>query len=58
MNLVFFLLSFLFASYAPTTIQTTDDGDTTTTVNNPDPGKGKGGKFRDGEYIISNDINP
>jgi hypothetical protein len=57
MNLILFLLSFLFASYAPTT-QTTDDGNdsTSTTVN--EPGPGKGGKDTGGEYIISNDIHP
>lgn len=56
MNLILFLLSFLFASYAPTT-QTTDDGNdsTSTTVNEPGTGKGED---TGGEYIITNDIHP
>jgi hypothetical protein len=57
MNLVLFLLSFLFASYAPTTTTTDGDGGSGT-VNNPGPGKGKGGKFGDGDYIIAMDIMP
>jgi len=57
MNLVLFLLSFLFASYAPAT-QTTDGENNSGTVNDPGPGKGKGGKFGDGDYIIMNDIMP
>jgi hypothetical protein len=57
MNLILLLLSFLFASYAPTT-QTTDDGNdsTSTTVN--EPGPGRGGNTEKGDYIITNDINP
>ncbi len=57
MNLVLFLLSFLFASYAPTT-QTSDDGNNSGTVNDAGPGKGKGGKFGNGDYVIWNDVNP
>ncbi len=57
MNLVLFLLSFLFASYAPTT-QPTDDGINSNTTSKYKPGKGKGGKFNDGDYIIAYDINP
>lgn len=57
MNLVLFLLSFLFASYAPAT-QTTDGDSNSGTVNNPGPGKGKGGKFGDGDFIIAMDVNP
>ena len=57
MNLVLFLLSFLFASYAPTT-QPSDDGNTTTTKNDLKPGKGKKGKYGDGDYIIWSDVNP
>lgn len=57
MNLVLFLLSFLFASYAPAT-QTTDGDGGSGTVNNPGPGKGKGGKFNDGDFIIWNDVHP
>lgn len=63
MNLVFFLLSFLFASYAPTTQTTTDDGINTGTTSNhhqtgTGKGKGKGSKYGDGDYIICNDILP
>lgn len=57
MNLVLFLLSFLFASYAPTT-QPTDDGINSNTTSKYKPGKGKGGKNGDGDYIICNDILP
>lgn len=56
MNLVFFLLSLLFASYAPTP-QTTDGNDTGT-VKKHTPGKGKGGKSGAGDYIIWDDTNP
>ena len=55
MNLILFLLSFLFASYAPTT-QTTDDSNDTSTIN--EPGSGKDGQDTGGEYIIANDIHP
>ena len=59
MNLVLFLLSFLFASYAPTA-QTTNEGtdNPTGTTTNPEPGKGKGGSFHDGDFIIAMDIHP
>lgn len=58
MNLVLFLLSFLFASYAPTA-QTTDDGNQNgTTIRKHDHKKGKGGKNTNGDYIICNDIYP
>ena len=57
MNLILFLLSFLFASYAPTTQTTiTNDDDNTGSVN--EPGPGKGGKYNDGDYIIWSDVNP
>jgi len=57
MNLVLFLLSFLFASYAPTT-QTTDDGINSNTTSKQKPGKDKGGKYGDGDYIIWSDVHP
>ena len=57
MNLLLFLLSFLFASYAPTS-QATDDSDHAGTVKKTDHGKGKGGKFKDGDFIIAIDIMP
>ena len=59
MNLVLLLLSFLFASYAPTT-QAIDNSKNHNNVNEPGPGKGKGkaGKFGDGDYIIAYDIHP
>ena len=59
MNLVLFLLSFLFASYAPTTQSTSsDDGINSNTTSKYKPGKGKGGKYKDGHFIISNEILP
>lgn len=59
MNLILFLLSFLFASYAPTTQTTiTNDDDNTGSVNEPGPGKGKGGKYNEGDYIIASDVHP
>jgi len=57
MNLVLFLLSLLFASYTPTT-QAIDNSKNHSNVNEPGPGKGKGGKFSDGDYIIALDIMP
>ncbi len=55
MNLVLFLLSFLFASYAPTTQTTSDDGDnSTTTAKHHKAGKTKTGNSG-GEFIISYD---
>ncbi|GEM_PF-2789577 len=57
MNLLLFILSFLFASYAPTA-QTTDDGINSNTTSKYKPGNGKGGKFKDGDYIIGYDIMP
>jgi len=58
MNLVLFLLSFLFASYAPTAQTTYNNTNDPGTVKKQDPGKGKGGKYGDGDYIIMNDIMP
>jgi len=59
MNLVLFLLSLLFASYAPSS-QTTHDGNNHSTVNEPGPGKGKGkgNQYNGGDYIICDDILP
>ncbi|MBN8677428.1 MAG: hypothetical protein J0M29_04340 [Chitinophagales bacterium] len=56
MNLVLFLVHLLLTSYAPTN-QTTTSDDAGTTVN-PGPGKDKGGKYNDGDYIIANDTHP
>jgi len=57
MNLVLFLLSLLFASYAPSS-QTTHDSNNHSTVNEPGPGKGKGNQYNGGDYIICDDILP
>lgn len=56
MNLVLFLLSFLFASYAPTS-QATDDSNPSGKTKT-EHGKGKGRRFQDADYIISDDTNP
>ena len=59
MNLVLFLLSFLFASYAPDSqIGYANDDNNSSSVNEPGPGKGKGGKYGDAEFIIWSDVNP
>ena len=57
MNLILFLLSFLFASYAPTAT-TTDDGNQSGTVKHSNHGKTKDGKNTGGEFIIGMDIMP
>ena len=58
MNLVLFLLSFLFASYAPTA-QTTNDSNHSNHVKKHEPKKKtKGDKYGDGDYIIWNDVHP
>lgn len=57
MNLVLFLLSFLFASYAPSA-PVSNDGNPNGTGQAPNDGHGKGGKFRDGDYIIAMDVMP
>ena len=54
MNLVLFLLSFIFASYAPSAQAPGDHNDTTVKKNDT----GKGGKYGDGDYIIMDDTNP
>lgn len=58
MNLVLFLLNLLFSSYAPATQTYYNGNETGTTVTTPEPGTGKGDKFGDGDYIISDDTNP
>lgn len=57
MHLVLFLLSFLFASYAPTAPTTNDDNGNGTTTQH-EPGKGKGGNYNDGDYVIWSDVHP
>lgn len=57
MNIVLLLVHLLLTSYAPTNQTTTSDGDTGTTVN-PGTGKDKGGKYGNGDYIITNDTHP
>ncbi|MBC7774741.1 MAG: hypothetical protein H7246_04820 [Phycisphaerae bacterium] len=57
MNLVLFLLSFFFASQNSTAHAPCHHNDAGT-IKKSDHGKDKGGKFKDGDYIIWNDTNP
>ncbi len=57
MNLVLFLLSFFFTSHTSTAHAPCDNNDSGN-VKQHDPGKGKGGKFGDGDFIIFMDVNP
>lgn len=57
MNFVLFLLHLLLSSHVPTITTPYHDGNTSNTVAT-DPGKDKGGKFQDGDYVIWSDILP